>query len=55
MSKSDINLFTYDVDDKTLDLDEIEYDLNSFTDLDDVISYIWLKFLVGGKNRFTIK
>ena len=55
MSLSDTDLFTYDVDEKTLDLDEIEHDLNSFTDLDDVISYIWFKFLVGGKNRFTIK
>ena len=55
MGESKSDLFSYDVDENTLNFQEIENDLNNFTDLDDVISYISFKFLVGGKNRFSIK
>ena len=55
MSVYNSELFVYDVDDSTLNFDGIENDLNSFSELDDVVSYIWSTILVGGKNRFTIK
>lgn len=55
MSLSDSDLFTYSADDNTLDFNQIENDLNSFQDMDDVIDYIWSKFLISGKNRFAVK
>ena len=55
MSKSDSDLFVYDVDENTLDFDEIEDELNGFSDPDDVVEYLWSKFLISGKNRFSIK
>ena len=55
MSVYNSELFVYDVDDSTLNFDRIENDLNSFSELDDVVSYIWSTIIVGGKNRFTIK
>ena len=55
MSVYNSELFVYGVDDSTLNFDRIENDLNSFSELDDVVSYIWSTILVGGKNRFTIK
>jgi acetyltransferase-like isoleucine patch superfamily enzyme len=55
MSVSDSDLFIYAVEGNTLNFDEIESDLNGFTDPDDIISYIWFKFLTGGKNRFSVK
>lgn len=55
MSRSESDLFVYSVDDSTLDFGEIENDLNGFTDPDDIVAYIWTTFLVGGKNRFSIR
>lgn len=54
MSKSESDLFVYDVDSSTLDFNAIEKDFNNFTDPEDVVDYMWSTFLVGGKNRFSI-
>ena len=55
MSESKSNLFSYEVGDDTLDLETVENELNNFSDTEEVVTYIWYKFLVGGKNRFAIK
>lgn len=55
MSKSESDLFVYEVEESTLNFDEIEARLNGFSDPDDVVDYIWSTFLVSGKNRFCIK
>lgn len=53
MSKLESDLFVYGVDESTLDLDVIENDFNTFTNLDDIVDYIWSTILVGSKNRFS--
>lgn len=55
MSKSDSDLFVYDVGENTLDFDEIENSLNAFEDTDDIVDYIWSTILVSGKNRFSLR
>lgn len=55
MSEYKKDLFSYEIDENTLDFDKIEDDLNNFTDLDEVITYITFKLIFGGKNRFSIK
>lgn len=55
MSKSESDLFVYDIDDGTLDFDEIDANLNSFNSPDDIVDYIWSTILVSGKNRFSIR
>lgn len=53
MSVSDSDLFTYLRDENTLDLNEVEDDLNSM-DPDDAVGYIMATFFFAGKNRFYI-
>ena len=46
--------FVYEKDDDTLDFEDVEYDLNEFSNPENVLSYIESNFLEAGKNRFTI-
>lgn len=55
MSKSDSDLFSYVVDDDTLNFDDIESRLNNFKDPEDIVEYISLTFTFTGKNRFCLK
>lgn len=55
MSEYKSDVFSYELDKNTLNFDEIETDLNNFTDSEDIISYISFKFLFSGKNRFSVK
>lgn len=52
ISKSNHDLFVYDVNEDTLDLDTVEANLNDFSDLEDVVDYLVFTFLLAGKNRF---
>lgn len=54
MSKSDSDLFSYCWDEDTIDFDEVENNLNDFTDQDDILENIFATFLIAGKNRFYI-
>ncbi|MBE6498678.1 MAG: acyltransferase [Methanobrevibacter sp.] len=55
MSKSDSELFVYSPDENTLDLDDLESDLNGLEDPGDVVEYLWSTFLLSDKNRFAIR
>lgn len=55
MSKSESDLFSYVVDEKTLDLDDVESKLNGFSNPEDMVSYIGAAFAISGKNRFCIR
>lgn len=52
ISKSNYELFVYNVNGDTLDLVTVEADLNKFSDLEDVVDYLVFTFLLAGKNRF---
>lgn len=54
MSHYDKDLFIYENDEKTLDLDSVERELNS-SDMEDVLAYIWSNLLMPNKNRFYLK
>ncbi|WP_405269105.1 acyltransferase [Methanobrevibacter sp.] len=54
-SKYESDKFIYDLDGDTLDLDDIEEDLNKFSNPEDIVDYIESNFLDVGKNRFTLK
>ena len=53
-SKYDSENFTYTKDKGTLDFNKIESDLNSISNLEDILDYIVFNFLKSGKNRFTL-
>ena len=53
-SKFDLDTFIYSIDESTLNFDEIENELNSFSNLEDIMLYLLSNFLVSSKNRFTI-
>ena len=46
--------FIYKIDNNTLDLEEIELDLNTFSNVDEILFYIQSTFLEAGKNRFAL-
>ena len=54
MARSDSDLFSYAEDDTTLDFGQIESHLNAVEDLDDVVDYFLVNFLLSGKNRFAV-
>lgn len=54
-SKYNSDIFIYELDEYTLDFEDIEYDLNNFPNADAVVSYIESTFLFAGKNRFTLR
>lgn len=53
-SKYESENFVYAVDSTTFDLEDIEFDLNAFHDVKDILSYIESNFLEAGKNRFAL-
>lgn len=55
MSRSDSDLFVYEVDETTLDFDDVESELEGFSDIDDVVEFIWSIILLGDKNRFAVR
>lgn len=54
-SKYDSENFVYTPDDKSLDFDKIETDLNNLSNHDDVILYMLSNLIEAGKNRFSFK
>lgn len=54
-SKYDSDEYMYRLDDTTLDLDEIEQELNGSIDPESLVKYIETTFLGAGKNRFTLR
>ena len=55
MSSYESNIFIYDLDEHSIDFDEIEKNLNSFSNLEDILEYIKITFLDANKNRFVLK
>ena len=55
MAKSDSDLFSYAIDEKTLDFSVVEETLNGFSNPDDIVDYIMVTFLISGKNRFSLR
>lgn len=47
--------FTYEIDENTLDFEDIEFDLNEFRNPENILTYIESNFLEAGKNRFALK
>lgn len=55
MAKSESDLFSYAPDEDTIDVDEVEGDLNEFKDPEDIVEYMAATFFFSGKNRFSFK
>ncbi|WP_296883494.1 acyltransferase [uncultured Methanobrevibacter sp.] len=55
MSVSQSDLFSYILDDNTLDFDVLENELNSFGNPEDVVEYIAATLFFAGKNRFCLR
>ena len=53
-SKYTSECFVYDKDEYTLDFEDIESNLNKFSDHDDILSYIASNFFETRKNRFAL-
>lgn len=53
-SKYDTENFIYEEDNTTLDLEDVEFDLNSFASPESIVTFIESNFLEAGKNRFAL-
>lgn len=53
MAQSPSDLFSYAPDDNTLDVDDIEANLNGLSNPDDIVEYMVATFFFSGKNRFS--
>ena len=54
-SKYNSDKFIYAPDSNTLEFEDIEYDLNKFSNIDHILNYIESNFLEENKNRFALK
>lgn len=54
-SQYDSENFIYEADKHSLDLEDVESDLNEFRNPKEIVTYIKSKFLEAGKNRFSLK
>lgn len=54
-AKHESDMFIYTPDEKTLNFNEIENDLNNIKTSDELLNYIGENFLLAGKNRFAFK
>ena len=54
-SQYDSENFVYEIDDNTLDFEDIDSDINKFAKSNDIVKYFESTFLEAGKNRFSLK